>query len=78
LANDKIFIFDDENIKINVYEESRTDLHLINDNPSIEVVRIYEPGPQGPKGNDGGEYIPPEGLLSGSEQVNYYLIRNAP
>lgn len=69
MANDKVFIFDDENIRINVYEESRTDVHLINDNPSIEVVRIYEPGPQGPKGNDGGEFILPENVVSSSLQI---------
>jgi hypothetical protein len=69
LANEKVFIFDEENIKINVYEESRTDVHLINDNPSIEVVRIYEPGPQGAKGNDGGEFVLPNNVISSSNQI---------
>lgn len=68
--NDKVRIFDEENIKINVYEENRTDVHLINENPSIEIVRIYEPGPQGPKGNDGGEFILPDNVVSSSNQIS--------
>jgi hypothetical protein len=69
LANDKVFIFNDENIKINVYEENRTDVHLINDSPSIEIIKIYEPGPQGPKGNDGGEFVLPDNVVSSSNQI---------
>ena len=77
MANDKVYIFDEENIKINVYEESRTDVHLINDNPSIEIVRIYEPGPQGGRGLDGTAQIP-NLVVTSSGQINFYSIENAP
>ncbi len=77
MANDKVYIFDEENIRINVYEESRTDVHLVNENPSIEIVRIYEPGPQGPKGLDGTAQIP-NLVVTSSQQIDFYLIGNAP
>ncbi len=69
MANDKVYIFDEENIRINVYEESQPNLTLINDNPIVEVVRIYEPGPQGPKGTDGGTFVLPENVVSSSFQI---------
>lgn len=33
------------------------------------IIRIYESGPQGPKGQDGGSYIPPAGIISSSNQI---------
>ena len=70
MANDKVYIFDEENIRINVYEGGQTDLTIVNDSPIIEVVKIYEPGPQGPKGNDGGEYVLPANVVSSSNQIS--------
>lgn len=69
MANEKVYIYNEDNIRINVYEEAQPELQLINDNPSIEIVRIYEPGAQGPKGNDGGEYVLPENVVSSSQQI---------
>ena len=69
MANDKVYIFDEENIRISVYEESQQNLSLVNDNPVIEVIRIYEPGGQGPKGNDGGSYVLPQNVVSSSQQI---------
>ncbi len=75
--NDKLYIFDQDNVRINVYEELHTDVHSINDAPSVEIVKIYEQGPQGPKGDDGTAYIP-DLVVTSSQQINFYLIQNAP
>ncbi len=77
MANDKVYIFDDDNIKINVYEEGQTDLQIINENPSIEIIRIYEQGAQGPRGEDGTAQIP-DLVVTSSNQIDFYLIQNAP
>lgn len=77
MANDKVYIFDEENIRINVYEEGQTDLTIVNDSPVIEIVKIYEPGPQGPKGLDGTAQIP-NLVVTSSGQINFYSIQNAP
>lgn len=66
MANDKVYIYDEENIRIEVYEEPQTNLILINENPSLEVVRIYEQGPQGPKGDNS---TLPSNIISSSQQI---------
>ena len=69
MANEKVYIYNEDNIRINVYEEAQSELQVINDNPSIEIVRIYEPGAQGPRGIDGGEFILPDNVVSSSQQI---------
>lgn len=70
MANDRVYIFDENNNKLNIYEGERIDLSVINDDPIIEIIKIYEPGPQGPKGNDGGSYVLPENVVSSSQQIS--------
>lgn len=70
MANDRVYIFDENNNKLNIYEGDRIDLSVINDDPIIEIIKIYEPGPQGPKGNDGGSYVLPENVVSSSQQIS--------
>ena len=77
MAHDKVYIYDEDNIRINVYEESPSEIHLINEDPSFEIIRIYEPGPQGPRGLDGTAQIP-NLVVTSSEQINYYSVQNAP
>ena len=77
MANEKVYIYNEDNIRINVYEEAQSELQLINDNPSIEIVRIYEPGPQGGRGLDGTAQIP-NLVVTSSGQINFYSIENAP
>lgn len=77
MANEKVYIFNEDNVRINVYEEAQSELQLINDNPSIEIVRIYEQGPQGGRGADGTAQIP-NLVVTSSQQINFYSIQNAP
>lgn len=77
MANDKVYIYNEENIRIDVYEEGSNNLTIINDNPSIETVYIYEPGPQGPRGEDGQAQIP-NLIVTSSQQIDFNFIQNAP
>lgn len=42
MANDKVYIYDEDNIRIQVFEE-----------PQPNLIKIFETGPQGPKGEQG-------------------------
>jgi hypothetical protein len=77
LANDKVFIYDTDNTRLNVYTEGQTNLTVINDNPSVEIIKIFETGPQGPRGLDGQAQIP-NLVVTSSQQIDYYFIQNAP
>jgi hypothetical protein len=75
LASDrKLNIYNEDNVTINVVEESDNQLTIINESPTVEVITIYEQGPQGPRGEKGeGANLPTE-IISGSGANNLLAL----
>lgn len=71
MASDrKLNIYNEDNVTINVVEESDNQLTIINESPSVEVITIYEQGPQGPRGEKGDTITLPSEIISGSGANN--------
>ncbi len=75
MASDrKLNIYNEDNVTINVVEESDNQLTIINESPTVEVITIYEQGPQGPRGEKGeGADLPTE-IISGSGANNLLAL----
>tara|TARA_R110000868_G_scaffold320909_4_gene581920 strand:+ start:2581 stop:4965 length:2385 start_codon:yes stop_codon:yes gene_type:complete len=66
---DNVYIYDGDEVKIQI-QESNDVVTIIGVNEYEQsVIEVIEPGPQGPRGNDGGEYIPPANIVSSSAQI---------
>lgn len=78
MANEKILVFYNDDTKINVYEEVQTSVQFINDDDTIQIIKIFEPGPQGPTGQSGSNASLPANTVSSSAQVDYLGIQNKP
>lgn len=76
MANDKLYIFDEQNIKVQVFETQDTQVTSISDDAPV-LIKIYEQGPQGGRGLDGTAQIP-NLVVTSSGQINFYSIQNAP
>lgn len=66
MASDKVYIYDSDDIRLNVIDESNIDVTIINESPSVEVITVYEQGPQGPRGEKGDTPDLPTEIISGS------------
>jgi len=68
VTNDKLYIIDEQGVTIQVFEGGATQVTSINDDAPT-LIKIYEPGQRGPKGDDGGQYVPPANIVSSSAQI---------
>lgn len=58
--------------KLNIYSDNQ--LTIIDESPTVEVITIYEQGPQGPRGEKGEDADLPTEIISGSGANNLLAL----